>query len=553
LISRWTSGRWRSGLDRISDDRVALVVLVTVLVFAVGQLMLNVVALDTWMDEGKYLMKGIWYVAGTVAPYSSADPTFYMPFFFYEVGVAQWLFGLGYLPGRLLMVACAIGCLVLVYALGASIGRSRIAGAAAVTLLVAHPVTTTYFATATPYAVVSLLSLLMILALQRLDVPRPLAFVLAGLIFWALFFTRPNMLPIILIPVGWALLIEPRGKLLNLGLFLLTTVLSSAATVALFGRGLLDVVLDTPGLAEVAIMLGMPAPPTAGILPLTTSPLDPHFSFGDALGFFGTYFLKHYGFVALVTLAAIAIRARRIWIERKLKPIDLILGYFWATTLIHFYFSLSYCVDCITPYTNYFLPVGVLGVAVLVEEADRLRALARPRIAVLGVVLAVAITQQAFPAFPDLLRPKTDGVRPLAEQLAVQLEPKLPEEGRVAILSDKVAAAQAVWLAGGGVEARTLYLPTTFREPRAELVGGARNEVEDLIWEAGFWDAPTLRRAVAEDYSTLLIERKEEHSGPLGATVTMGLPFGDVVRRHYALIGTARVGDLVFELYSRRN
>ena len=37
------------------------------LLFAVGQLGFNAVALDTWMDEGKYLMKGYWYFTGKIA------------------------------------------------------------------------------------------------------------------------------------------------------------------------------------------------------------------------------------------------------------------------------------------------------------------------------------------------------------------------------------------------------------------------------------------------------------------------------------------------------
>jgi hypothetical protein len=36
--------------------------LIACLLFAVGQLGFNAVTLDTWMDEGKYLMKGYWYL-----------------------------------------------------------------------------------------------------------------------------------------------------------------------------------------------------------------------------------------------------------------------------------------------------------------------------------------------------------------------------------------------------------------------------------------------------------------------------------------------------------
>ena len=42
--------------------------LIACLLFVVGQPGFNAVTLDTWMDEGKYLMKGYWYFTGKIAP-----------------------------------------------------------------------------------------------------------------------------------------------------------------------------------------------------------------------------------------------------------------------------------------------------------------------------------------------------------------------------------------------------------------------------------------------------------------------------------------------------
>src|SRR6516165_9182316 len=41
--------------------------------------------------------------------------------------------------------------------------------------------------------------------------------------------------------------------------------------------------------------------------------------------------------------------------------------------------------------------------------------------------------------------------------------PNLPATGCILVLCDSVEAAQAVWLAGGVVEPRSMYLPSTFR------------------------------------------------------------------------------------------
>jgi 4-amino-4-deoxy-L-arabinose transferase-like glycosyltransferase len=55
-----------------------------------------------------------------------------MPFAFYADGLVQWLFGIGYLPGRILMILFSVACLVLVYLVGESLGRSRLAGVGAI-------------------------------------------------------------------------------------------------------------------------------------------------------------------------------------------------------------------------------------------------------------------------------------------------------------------------------------------------------------------------------------------------------------------------------------
>src|SRR4249920_2987833 len=91
--------------DSVSQprDRFASWLLIACLLFAVGQLGFNAVTLDTWMDEGN-LMKGYRYFTGKIAPYSTVDPSFYMPLSFYSVAPMEWLFGVGYLPGRVLMI-----------------------------------------------------------------------------------------------------------------------------------------------------------------------------------------------------------------------------------------------------------------------------------------------------------------------------------------------------------------------------------------------------------------------------------------------------------------
>ena len=536
-----------------ASDRFASWMLIACLLFAICQLGFNVLTLDTWMDEGKYLMKGYWYLTGQVPPYSAIDPTFYMPLSFYTVGSMEWLFGIGYLPGRVLMVLFAVACLVLVYLTGARIGGSRLAGVGAAVLVVGHPVTLTYFATATPYAMVSCLSLTLIFVLLVVG-SRRLAYAASGIILWALLFTRPDMLPIAMIPTGWALLIEPKRKLQCLATAFLMFLVASLATLWVFGHGLLDVVLDVPGLAQIAMALGVPAAPISKILTLTVSAVDPVVALRDIQVYFNMYFFRPYFAVSIMTLAMIAFRIFSAWREineRQIKPIDLILAYFWITTILHYLLSLSYCVNCIIPYTNYFLPVGALSVAALSGEISRLTRGARPTYVAFGCVCVIAATMQISPSFPTLLRPESDNVRTAATELSLQLRPHLSTTNRVFVLCDRVEAAQAVWLAGGVIEPRSLYLPTTFRESKPGLTKDERDKIDAIVWEAGFWGEGSMRRALNREYRTLLIERRKTYGDPLGRTVREGIPFGDVVAAHFRLAASFTLADRIFELYQR--
>jgi hypothetical protein len=198
------------------------------------------------------------------------------------------------------------------------------------------------------------------------------------------------------------------------------------------------------------------------------------------------------------------------------------------------------------------LPVGALGVAALLGEISRLTRGPRPMYAAFGCVCLIAAAMQASPSFPTLLRPDSDSVRTAATELSLQLRPSLSATNRVLVLCERAEAAQAVWLAGGVIEPRSLYLPTNFREPKPGLTKDERDKVDQVIWEAGFWSEDSMRRALTRGYRTLLIERRKSYGDQLGRTVRDGIPFGDLVSTHFGIAATFTVGDRTFELYQRR-
>jgi hypothetical protein len=204
----------------------------------------------------------------------------------------------------------------------------RLADVGVAVLVAGYPVTLTYFATATPYALVGCLSLALILVL--LAVPtRRLAWGASAIILRALLFTRPNMLPIAMIPAGWALLIEPGGR---------SNASRSPSDVP--GRLSCDVVDirarpvgGRPRRARIVAACNLAGSGACANLKNPAAncfALDPVLSPREVQPILVCIFFRPYFAVSAIALAAIALRIFSAWrepAERRVKPIDLILAY----------------------------------------------------------------------------------------------------------------------------------------------------------------------------------------------------------------------------------
>src|SRR5262245_15240626 len=107
-------------------------------------------------------MQGYWYVTGQLTPYTPRAPNLYTPLFFYEVGIVQKIFGLGHVPGRLFSACCELISIGLIFSLGRRLADSTIAGLGATALFVGQNISFALYATATPYAIISMLSLVLL-------------------------------------------------------------------------------------------------------------------------------------------------------------------------------------------------------------------------------------------------------------------------------------------------------------------------------------------------------------------------------------------------------
>jgi hypothetical protein len=303
------------------------------------------------------------------------------------------------------------------------------------------------------------------------------------------------MLPIAMIPTGWALLIEPCRKIECLAVAFLTFMAASVVTVWAFGPGLLQVVLDTPGLAQLAAAIGIPpAPISTSRRSILCYPLAIFQPISTVI--FSTLFGcldRHAG-----RDRASHFSPWRESSQRHVKPIDLVLGYFWITAILHYLLSLSYCVDCIIPYTNYYLPLGALAAAGLTEEFLRLTGERRLAYVALGGTPRCSCDVAGISVFSHVVASPNRNGSHGGDRTCGTAPSKPTGNGPHPCPLRRVEAAQAVWLAGGVVEPRSMYLPSTFRAPKPELSRKERDRIDSIIWDAGLWSEDSMRNALTQ-------------------------------------------------------
>ena len=135
----------------------AIIILAAAAVFYAGFGTYAVTQDRTWSDEVTYIAKSWWYVKGLVAPYSDTDATWYMPLYFYQLGLTQAAFGYGLIAGRAASLVMGGLSGVLLFACCRRLTLNPTVAAMTVLLYLANPTTAYYFATATPLSSVALL------------------------------------------------------------------------------------------------------------------------------------------------------------------------------------------------------------------------------------------------------------------------------------------------------------------------------------------------------------------------------------------------------------
>lgn len=347
------------------------------------------------LDEGSYLIKGMFYLNGTYRPFEPYGPlTNKAPFAFLIPGLVEHLFGAGLRTGRYFSVALGMLTLLAVWIV-ARRWTNAWQAALAVGVFAASPMIVKLYARAISEVLIAcMLAWICVLALAK---ERPLwKIILASLLAATAIFTRQNMAPIF--PLLILYIFWQHGK--RKGLWALTVgALFLLALHAFYWPRVLTI--WAPWLPKALTPFLNPFRVPADSVPVWNPDID----FWNRLNAF--FQGLRYHFIALFggLLALILFPRRASWTSASAfrAAVFLAASYFilavmhgWAS-LASRYESYS-CVFCFANYLGFFDPLGILFFVLVFSQAQNrsLNQAARALILLIAPIVAIGIGYSLF-------------------------------------------------------------------------------------------------------------------------------------------------------------
>jgi len=550
-LSSDTTTAERSARIRLSVADPADLLFITAVAIWLIQAVYMIGHVDSWLDEGLYLIKSSEYFSGRVRPYSLEDATAYPPIYFYVLGAAQWLFGHGHLTGRLLSVLLSLCTLVLLRKSADRCLGNRLAAALAVLIYAANPMVIAYMSSATPYAIITLLTLASFLVVTETKPLHPLLQSASlGVLAAALVLIRLNLAATLPMFAALHLLASRQGQkraLATLGGAALVAGACLVVSIMIFGHGLFETLTFLPGLTQILWRFTDVGTEMHDVLTLTRSPNDLQFSWPVVREVANRYFLQLY---PALLLPAIPGGVLSLMHFRRIPLAGFCTLYFVVMTLVHLLGSQSYCPPCLMAYANYFLPFAAIPAALcLVTVGARIPVFASRTGLILFLLAAnyhAASKSRLGMLIPDWWTNSLVNVQALAQSL----KPLLPD-GRILVLSDKYQPVQAVWLAGRFIEPYSVSLFPNLREPLDGLDAETKAKARHALQMRGFRDATALIEDLNRPTAAVALQETPPLSDMLA--LYLGKPNAEQVenalRERYSKIGHASEGGVTISVW----
>ena len=236
----------------------ALIIAATIMFVCIYYLFLG----RTWLDDGKYFIRGYWYATGNMVPYGSRDGNWYAPFFFMVIGFWQQFFG-GIFSHNLVTIRLFstllnfFNCFILVLIIK-KLTNNYFLVLLSIILYLATPFGFFYYNSATPYSFVTSISLLIwMLYIYPEKYVWWFRSVLFGLGYILLIFTRRNMVLAVPFLVIFQILTLRRGYIKKIAVTFITIILVATLLLSVFPKKLQHVMAGLPFINKVVYDLGL--------------------------------------------------------------------------------------------------------------------------------------------------------------------------------------------------------------------------------------------------------------------------------------------------------
>ncbi|MBU6302366.1 MAG: hypothetical protein KGS60_12475 [Verrucomicrobia bacterium] len=484
-----------------------------------AQLFYFLFGLATWLDEGNYLYGATAFVRHGIKLYSERLPCWYTPLYFVALGWWQEIAGLGLRPGRLFSVLCFCGALGF---LTTSFPERKQPAAAYLWLAVLSPAVALYHASVSQFAFVNLqIAALLWTLFHPGRLSRDLRWLAAGLLTGTILMTRPNyllLLPLLMVAEVW---LHGRPGPRSTGFFLAALLGVSGLIVGIFGPGAFwNLIRTYPGAGGLARVLGLTADPAVG--PLDGADLGLRMqawwaSRPETFRGIHEWFLEGVIWPYLPLLLANAFALDR-WRQRGFdrSPDAAMALLFFASVLLHFAATQTFCRSCALPYVNYSLIFGLAGGAPSAWDAanafrQSLADAFRDRTwlswptarALLISALVLLPSVSAFTA-DGMYRKWIDFQTPAqVRTLAAALASAVPPEAEVLPLGMDIRLTEAIHLSGRLADPLLINYIFSLRDPM-EADAVFSDEAQARIRARGLWTKELMRDWLRERHRHVL-------------------------------------------------
>lgn len=469
----------------------------------------------TWVDEITYLIKSWRYVTGSSAPYTDQDPTWYMPLYFYQLGIWQTFFGTGIEAARLQNVLIGALSGILVFDTVRRVTGNRTAAALSVLVLLTTPSVVFYFSSVTPISAVSFLLILSIwIIVGGLSAARIWRSLALGLLLAALYFYRQNMIlaAAALIPIHILTLRKNRWS--HLGALVLGLSAVTAAMLLIFPDRLAVYAMRLPVVTPLLASLNLISDPLFTIQNNATSSMTLTISLSRIAwqDIVDAFLLPYAGLI--VSMGAVFLLARGALKVLWTAPLVFIF-----LSVTHYMGSLGYCSTCILPYTASYAAVGSIcaGIAFALTWRSAKREMLPPgtlTVIFCFVIIGLNVTASGLASRPEYrFYPSAmlTNPRPLPETVSTQnlaefIRSNTSGDHSILPIHNLATVPLAVFRSGRDFPVQGINMRHSHRKLRDGLSDAERTETLLAIQKEGLWTDEILEQWLDEDYDTILFQ-----------------------------------------------